>query len=268
MPDVEESPEMRTETVETNELAVQDPKTGIAARLARFKALQAQKSTAKSANREAARKAESNTDNAVQLAKAQKVHDQAAFKLARLEDPDGRKQAWDYTVEESANWDKRTAKKQKNKDQNVFRNFASEGSKVYKRQVKQMGKVDLEAYQERKAAKIQDQLSRGLLVVREDEHGNTVIADPITGRENEPVEESHSIFEHKPDKEAEDRLVTDHEKREQTRLAAKRRRDQHEDGGDVTYINERNKQFNLKLARAYNKYTAETRESFERGTAL
>ncbi|KAG8216140.1 SYF2 splicing factor-domain-containing protein [Butyriboletus roseoflavus] len=41
-----------------------------------------------------------------------------------------------------------------------------------------------------------------------------------------------------------------------------------EEEGDITYINERNRVFNKKIARYYDKYTAEIRASFERGTAL
>lgn len=41
-----------------------------------------------------------------------------------------------------------------------------------------------------------------------------------------------------------------------------------EDEGDITYINERNRVFNKKIARYYDKYTSEIRVSFERGTAL
>jgi pre-mRNA-splicing factor SYF2 len=37
--------------------------------------------------------------------------------------------------------------------------------------------------------------------------------------------------------------------------------------GDVNYINERNKQFNKKIARNFDKYTAEIRHNLERGTA-
>lgn len=37
---------------------------------------------------------------------------------------------------------------------------------------------------------------------------------------------------------------------------------------DVDYINERNRKFNAKLSRAYDKYTTETRQNLERGTAI
>jgi pre-mRNA-splicing factor SYF2 len=64
--------------------------------------------------------------------------------------------------------------------------------------------------------------------------------------------------------------VDDIKKAEEIRLKKRRERGLKDEtaGGDVTFINEKNKQFNLKLARFYNKYTADIRESFERGTAI
>lgn len=50
-----------------------------------------------------------------------------------------------------------------------------------------------------------------------------------------------------------------------SRFSKRRKFDEHE---DVTYINLRNYRFNKKVSRAYDKYTAETQESLERGTAL
>lgn len=46
------------------------------------------------------------------------------------------------------------------------------------------------------------------------------------------------------------------------------RNGEEERDADVTYINDKNKQFNKKLARFYDRYTTEIRESFERGTAI
>jgi cyclophilin family peptidyl-prolyl cis-trans isomerase len=40
------------------------------------------------------------------------------------------------------------------------------------------------------------------------------------------------------------------------------------EGEDVTYINQRNKRFNQKISRNYDKHTAEIRQNLERGTAL
>ena len=81
--------------------------------------------------------------------------------------------------------------------------------------------------------------------------------------------DSTTFAENKPDKAAVDRLVSDLKKAEEVRLRKRRERmAQNGDDGDVTYINEKNKQFNQKLSRFYNKYTADIRDSFERGTAI
>ena len=80
--------------------------------------------------------------------------------------------------------------------------------------------------------------------------------------------------------------LTDHFKSIDKRRKFSRKRP-NEDTGDVTYINEKNRIFNKKvklpsvrssqtftdslsqkIARYYDKYTAEIRASFERGTAL
>lgn len=54
---------------------------------------------------------------------------------------------------------------------------------------------------------------------------------------------------------------------QESRYAFSRRRAFDEDK-DVDYINERNRKFNQKLSRAYDKYTVEIRQNLERGTAI
>jgi len=139
---------------------------------------------------------------------------------------------------------------------------------VYKRQIKQMSKTDKEEYASRKAEKLQNQVSSGLLQLVETPAGEIYTVDSL-GRINTPVDEDYS-HDHKPSKEAVDRLVEDMEKADRTRLKARAARGirDEQDVGDVTYINQKNKQFNDKLARFYNRYTSEIRESFERGTAI
>jgi len=46
------------------------------------------------------------------------------------------------------------------------------------------------------------------------------------------------------------------------------RRREHHDEAYVTYINDRNKVFNQKISRAYDKYTVEIKQNLERGTAI
>eukprot|EP00611_Tribonema_gayanum_P022908 TRINITY_DN46_c1_g1_i1.p1 TRINITY_DN46_c1_g1~~TRINITY_DN46_c1_g1_i1.p1 ORF type:complete len:476 (+),score=161.74 TRINITY_DN46_c1_g1_i1:46-1428(+) len=64
-----------------------------------------------------------------------------------------------------------------------------------------------------------------------------------------------------------DRMAAELREREEQRAKFSRRRTEYE-AADVDYINERNKHFNKKIKRAYDKYTVEIRQNLERGTAL
>jgi pre-mRNA-splicing factor SYF2 len=285
MADVTESEEPRTTILEPTEAPIvgdsvsttedatptpSDPKAALAARMARFKALQAQKVSGRKATEKEVRDAEDRTARLTQISKLQDAHDKASYKLLKSEDPDfERKRNWDYTVEESESWDKRMAKKARSRDNVAFADYTKEANKVYKRQIKQMDKVDLESYASQKAEKLQRQVQSGLLKLIESPDGDLYTVNPLNNQINTPAEESYS-HDHKPSKEAIDKLVDDLEKGERARLKARAARGirDEQDGGDVTYINQKNKQFNDKLTRFYNKYTTEIRESFERGTAI
>jgi pre-mRNA-splicing factor SYF2 len=285
MADVTESEEPKTAMPEPTEAPIvgdsvsatedatptpSDPKAALAARMARFKALQAQKVSGRKATEKEVRDAEDRTARLTQISKLQDAHDKASYKLLKSEDPDfERKRNWDYTVEESESWDKRMAKKARSRDNVAFADYTKEANKVYKRQIKQMDKVDLESYASQKAEKLQRQVQSGLLKLIESPDGDLYTVNPLNNQINTPAEESYS-HDHKPSKEAIDKLVDDLEKGERARLKARAARGirDEQDGGDVTYINQKNKQFNDKLTRFYNKYTTEIRESFERGTAI
>lgn len=64
-----------------------------------------------------------------------------------------------------------------------------------------------------------------------------------------------------------DRMVAELKDREEKRKKFSRRRQVYEDQ-DVDFINERNRHFNKRIARAFDKYTVEIRQNIERGTAL
>jgi pre-mRNA-splicing factor SYF2 len=222
-----------------------------------FKNLQAQKVNGRKATEKEVRDAEDRTARLTQISKLQDAHDKASYKLLKSEDPDfERKRNWDYTVEESESWDKRMSKKARSRDNVAFADYTQEANKVYKRQIKQMDKVDLDNYASQKAEKLQRQVQSGLLKLIESPDGDLYTVNPLNN--------------HIPSKEAIDKLVDDLEKGERARLKARAARGirDEQDGGDVTYINQKNKQFNDKLTRFYNKYTTEIRESFERGTAI
>jgi pre-mRNA-splicing factor SYF2 len=246
-----------------------DPKAALVARMARFKALQTAKVNGRKATEREVRDAEDRSSRLAQISKLGALNEKASYKLLKSEDPDfERKRNWDYTVEESESWDKRLKKKSKNREGVAFADYRNEANKVYKRQIGQMSKVDMEAYAEDKARKLQSQVSSGLLQLVETDAGEIYTVDN-QGRINTPVDEAYS-HDHKPTKEAVDRLVEDLEKGERARMKARAARGirDEQDMGDVTYINQKNKQFNDKLSRFYNKYTSEIRDSFERGTAI
>lgn len=191
-----------------------------------------------------------------------------------------RKRAWDYTVEESEKWDERLGKKREARDKNSFQDYGSEAGKIYERQIAQLEKaarsgkdgngVDLnrEEYERQKQELVEKATRSGGLEIVQLDSGETVAIDS-NGTFYADVE-SVGFVEQKPKRENVDRLVADLRKAEEVRLKKRKERRGAEAGedGDVTYINDKNKQFNMKLARFYDRYTGEIRESFERGTAM
>ncbi|EAU39407.1 conserved hypothetical protein [Aspergillus terreus NIH2624] len=175
-----------------------------------------------------------------------------------------RKRAWDWTVDESEKWDKRMEKKQRHRDDVAFQDYTQDARKVYKRQLREM-KPDLDNYEKEKMAAIERAAANGDLEIVETNDGEMIAVDKNGSFYS--TADSVGFTENKPDRAAVDKLVADLRKAEEVRL--KKRRDRRgDDDGDVTYINEKNKQFNQKLARFYNKYTTEIRDSFERGTMI
>lgn len=92
----------------------------------RFKELQAKLAASTKANRdEVVAEHKRQKLNAVQLAKLERKKEEAQMKLATLDAEDAgedfeRKQAWDWTIEESLAWDEKMAQKQKNRDEAGF----------------------------------------------------------------------------------------------------------------------------------------------------
>lgn len=72
---------------------------------------------------------------------------------------------------------------------------------------------------------------------------------------------------YQPSEERVDALVGSLADIEQKRNKFSRRR-QHYEEDEITYINERNRVFNRKVARTFDKYTSEIKNNLERGTAL
>lgn len=250
--------------------------------MARFRTLQSRASTSVKSNlaeaRAEASRASVDPSALVNLSRKAAVASHNLLK-ADTEEEGGsgafeRKRAWDYTVEESERWDERMEKKARNRDNVAFQDYSSEAGKIYERQMRDLEKRELkgevknrEEYEASKAALIEKAAQSGGLEIVELENGELVAID----RDGTFYSTSDSLdfTESRPKRENVDRLVKDLQKAEEVRL--KKRRDRlgaDAIDGDVSYINDKNKQFNQKLARFYDKYTGDIRESFERGTAI
>lgn len=239
----------------------------------RFRALQARAKTSSDQNlKEATRESQRIANDPSQLTALNRKHAIASHKLLKADVEEAgedfeRKRAWDWTIDESERWDKRMRKKEAHRDNTAFKDYRQESQKVYKRQVRNMAAPDLERYTREKMTAIEKAAAAGTLEIVETEDGELIAVDKDGSFYS--TADSASFAQNKPDKAAVDRLVDDMKKAEAAAL--KRRRDRmaaNGDDADVTYINEKNKQFNQKLSRFYNKYTAEIRDSFERGTMV
>lgn len=180
-----------------------------------------------------------------------------------------RKRAWDWTIEESEAWDKRMAEKEAARDDQAFQDYRQDANKTYRRQLgvmDKLGALDKDNYEKQKMQAMEKAAASGNLELVETQDGELVAID----KNGTFYSSSNStgFVENKPEKAAVDRLVKDLEKAEEARLKKQRERNGKTEDGDVTYINDKNRQFNQKLDRFYNKYTSEIRDSFERGTAI
>ncbi|KDQ17941.1 hypothetical protein BOTBODRAFT_104606 [Botryobasidium botryosum FD-172 SS1] len=182
-----------------------------------------------------------------------------------------RKKNWEYTIEENEVWEKRKVQKERRADFH-FHNDAHQSRKRYKKDLGDL-KPDLEAYNR------QRELALGLEPGSLDsKKGSSQALVPVASGSGSALQAAASedlyrdanslvYADNKPSEEAIDRVVSKLNKDIDNRNKFSRQR-LNEDEGDITYINERNRQFNKKIGRFYDKYTSEIRASFERGTAL
>ncbi|WBW71860.1 Prp19 complex subunit Syf2 [Schizosaccharomyces osmophilus] len=173
---------------------------------------------------------------------------EAEEELARIEAEDNgedydRKRAWDWTIEESEKWDQRIRRKQQTKKAADFTDYHEQAQKDYMKGIREL-KPDLQKYKSEKEQQ-NDQNSISLY----DE------ADRLDWVNN------------KPNKEKVDQLVEDLQKQDMRRQKNNKRKGQGNED-HITFINERNRKFNLKLQRFYSRYTKNIQEDLERGTAL
>ncbi|KAH8556874.1 SYF2 splicing factor-domain-containing protein [Umbelopsis sp. PMI_123] len=163
-----------------------------------------------------------------------------------------RKQFWKYSAESVEAWEKKIAKKAKNAETG-FADYTQAAHKKYKKLIAEL-KPDMAAYYEKKAEAFERALR----------NGEDLSEDSFFNRDANNLD--YATIDTQPQKEAIDRLVADVDKQQRKRQARSRDREQAVD--DISWINEKNRKFNQKIARFYDKYTKEIRENLERGTAL
>ncbi|KAH0831268.1 SYF2-domain-containing protein [Lanmaoa asiatica] len=206
-----------------------------------------------------------------------------------------RSKNWEWTIEDNENWEKKLARKARRADYEFHgASFTSPYSRGltrteddahaarrrYKKDLDLL-KPDLDAYNRQKEQAL------GLVSGTLSKSGSstpsggssTLISLDVTGSQmvvstteqrmavDNFYRDANTLLyaDNKPTEDAIDRVVGKINREQKARFSRKRL---NEDEGDITYINERNRVFNKKIARYYDKYTAEIRASFERGTAL
>jgi pre-mRNA-splicing factor SYF2 len=161
-----------------------------------------------------------------------------------------RKRNWEYSLADNEAWNKKQGRKERRMDVG-FSTFDESARRKYRRDIDSF-KPDLKAYQAQKAA--------ALGLSAEDADNTELIAHASTSSGSQMIPGSDSLYrdansfvyaDHKPSDDAIDKVVgklnLDLDKR------AKRSRARVEDETDITYINDRNKVFNKKLERYFNK---------------
>ncbi|GLB39801.1 putative SYF2 splicing factor [Lyophyllum shimeji] len=185
----------------------------------------------------------------------------------RGEDVD-RKKNWEWTIEENDNWEKKLARKARRADFE-FHDDAHAARRRYKKDLDHI-KPDLVAYNKQKEMAMG--LAPGTLVTFDPAAGSSQLVP--TSQEQQLAaanlyRDANTLIygDNKPSEDAIDRVVSkiNQDIDKKSKFSRKRL---NEPEGDITYINEQNRVFNKKIARYYDKYTAEIRASFERGTAL
>lgn len=196
--------------------------------------------------------------NSRKLAKAEAVLDERDAK-ERGEDWE-RVRNWKYSIEDEERWEEMKAAKEERQDQGIIDDNTA-GARSYARQLRGF-KPDVEAYRQGSGSSSSNGKAANASSALVPKSGSSSTA-LVHGAAN-PNDLSYGA--HRPNDDAIDRVVSHLNVESSLRDKRSRKRPQ-QDGGDVTYINEKNAAFNRKVNRHFDQYTQEIRDNFERGTA-
>ncbi|KAK7031563.1 SYF2 splicing factor-domain-containing protein [Favolaschia claudopus] len=245
-------------------------------RKAKMDALRQKRTASSKANRasliEESAKAQITARDAARLEKQRKLAEMLRTKADAEErgEPDAVERAknWEWTIEENDYWEKKKARKTRRADFE-FHDDAHAARRRYKKDLDLL-KPDMAAYNRQK------ELAMGLVPGSLTAFNPTASSSQMIPTAEEQRLAAENLYrdantliygDNKPSEDAIDRVVSKINKDIDKKSKFSRKRT-NEDEGDITYINEHNRVFNKKIARYYDKYTAEIRASFERGTAL
>lgn len=132
--------------------------------------------------------------------------------------------------------------------------------------------AELVEKKDKKTAKKNANQNYGWNVFNQDAQYNSYMKRVKKARKTEDlnaadINDLNYFEQHEPSEIDVDRMVKELEETQKRRMKFSRRRT-HNESKDIDYINDRNAIFNKKVARAYDKYTAEIKSNLERGTAL
>ncbi|KAI8805013.1 SYF2 splicing factor-domain-containing protein [Cladochytrium replicatum] len=230
--------------------------SGVSDRLQKFQMLKKKLNESKQANRqevfaEHQRKKENPKEQLIAEKKRKEAELLLEKQRAEEEGEDfERIRSMSWSVEDVDRWQEKQEKKAFRADE-AFTDFQQAAAKKYKKLADGL-KPNIKQYNDQKHL---SQLRSGTM----DVVGNDFYRDANSM--------AYARAEDKAAPEDVERVVKDLEKQLEARDKFSRRRAYHEDD-EITFINERNMRFNKKIGRAYDKYTAEIKASFERGTAL
>ncbi|TFL03936.1 SYF2 splicing factor-domain-containing protein [Pterulicium gracile] len=254
------------------EQSQQEKKMTMEERKAKMEDLRKKMRTSTLANRasliEESTKAKVTARDAARLDRQRKVAEtlrQKADAEERGEDVE-RSKNWEWTIEENENWEKKLARKARRADFE-FHDYSQAAQRRYKKDLDLIN-PDMDAYNQQKAAALGLGPSSSALVASSSSGALIPSQSQQLAAESFYRDSNTLIYgDHQPSEEAIDRVVNK-VNLDIDRKGKFHRKRLNEDTGDITYINEQNRVFNKKIGRYYDKYTAEIRASFERGTAL
>ncbi|OWZ65828.1 hypothetical protein AYX14_03229 [Cryptococcus neoformans] len=175
-----------------------------------------------------------------------------------------RKKNWEWTIEDNERWQAKL-EEQKVKQDTHFHNAEDDAYKKYNRNLRAT-KADVVAYERQKEAALG--LAPGTLVPVGATSSSLVASSSKTGLSGAEDlyrgADTLAYGDNKPSEDAVDRVISKINKD----IGKKKRAKKDDEDGEINYINERNKVFNKKISRYFDKYTKEIRANFERGTAL